>query len=332
MMRVLLTLCMALWLAGCVASERGIPEDHVTWSRFGEFILKFDRSYISPAEKLHRFDVFKAGLARIDQLNAEHKGRTTFVVTQFTDLTPEEFVATYCQYNGTNAKRVPVGDVRELRNLDIPQTRDWRGSLVTSVKNQYTCGSCWAFTVSAELEGRALQYGGYSGSLSPQQLVDCSTQDNGCTGGDLNTGLSYAGSANGIALLTAYPYINRQNSNPSCRLTASMPKYWYNGGANGPLSWSNIFTQVGTNRPAAAALDATTLQYYGGGIVDVSSSCGGDLNHAVLIAGYNNANNPNYFIVKNSWGTAWGYSGYFYINVGACGISTHVYNSDNNDD
>lgn len=81
------------------------------------------------------------------------------------------------------------------------------------------------------------------------------------------------------------------------------------------------------NGPIDVAISATssTLQLYRGGII-TSTACGTTLNHAVNIVGYGEENGIPYWILRNSWGTNWGESGYFRIlrqttsGPGICGI------------
>jgi len=69
--------------------------------------------------------------------------------------------------------------------------------------------------------------------------------------------------------------------------------------------------------------DQPAWQLYRSGIV--TGNCGIILDHAVAIVGYNDGNNPPYWIVKNSWGSWWGEKGYIRIMIsngnGVCGIN-----------
>ena len=78
----------------------------------------------------------------------------------------------------------------------LTMTLDWRPSgIVTYVKNQGSCGSCWAFAVASVLEGQYLKQAKTKmkippcSSLSPQQLIDCDVVNYGCDGGDFVEGL-----------------------------------------------------------------------------------------------------------------------------------------------
>ncbi len=88
-----------------------------------------------------------------------------------------------------------------------------------------------------------------------------------------------------------------------------------------------ILQAVGSVGPVSMAFDVSDdfMGYSGGVFVD--STCFQDpehVNHAVLIVGYGNENQQDYWIVKNSWGSSWGEDGYFRILRGknVCGLAT----------
>ena len=98
------------------------------------------------------------------------------------------------------------GEVKILDNP--PEQVDWTDDVVSRVKDQGSCGSCWAFSVCGALEGLYAQKTGNITSFSPQQLVDCAGgvyKNEGCNGGDMTNGFWYV-IDNGIALNSVYPY------------------------------------------------------------------------------------------------------------------------------
>jgi C1A family cysteine protease len=79
--------------------------------------------------------------------------------------------------------------------------------------------------------------------------------------------------------------------------------------------------------PVSVTVDAesTPFMYYTSGIVDSSAGCGTSLDHAITAVGYGSENGVEYYIIRNSWGSSWGESGYIRLAVeesgsGVCGI------------
>jgi C1A family cysteine protease len=202
---------------------------------------------------------------------------------------------------------------------------DWRElGAVTAVKNQGQCGSCWAFSSTGALEGAHFVTTGDLVSLSEQQLVSCSTQNSGCNGGLMDYAFSYTRS-NPLVTESQYPYTSSWGRSGTC--STSM--------AAGGLVSASTYTDVRESSsslksalaigPVAVAVEAdkTPFMHYTGGIV-TGSTCGTSLDHGVLAVGWGTESGQEYYIVKNSWGSSWGESGYIRIGVedgaGVCGI------------
>merc|ERR1711918_120751 len=101
----------------------------------------------------------------------------------FTDMTNEEFRAM------TRGRKEKLFDGQPrphvLTARQIPDRKDWReeSSIVTPVKNQGGCGSCWAFSATETFESHlAIQTKSAVQVLSPQQLVSCSPNPDHCGG------------------------------------------------------------------------------------------------------------------------------------------------------
>ncbi len=150
----------------------------------------------------------------VNKHNAEAAmGKHTYTVevNKFADLTSEEFRAMYNRFNATSMKPL-AGSVYQKSGLSAPDSVDWRDQgYVTPVKNQAQCGSCWAFSTVASLEGQHFKASGKLVSLSEQNLVDCSTKEGnqGCNGGLMDQAFTYIKNNGGIDTEESYPYEGR---------------------------------------------------------------------------------------------------------------------------
>jgi hypothetical protein len=209
-----------------------------------------------------------------------------------------------------------------------PSSFDWRSpgghqganwDCTTPIKNQ-KCGDCWAFGTVAPLESKILINEHLSEDLSEQWLKSCNTGGYSCNGGwwahqwhagtkgkcggtgavEEDEGPPYSGSTGTCGgpylhkyLITKWAYIGGEHSVPS---TSAIKNAIYN---YGPVS-------------AAVYVDSA-FQGYTGGVF--KGTAGGRVNHAVVLVGWND--DGNYWILRNSWGTGWGESGYMRIKYGS---------------
>merc|ERR1711934_899482 len=150
---------------------------------------------------------------------------------------------------------LPKVGVHEYNGEELAASVDWRSKgAVTQVKNQGQCGSCWAFSTIGGLEG-AWEIGtGTLTSMSEQQLVDCSKANNGCGGGNMETGFQYEEGVN-VATETPYPYTARDGSCKSSGYSTAVPR----GGVTGyqGVSSSSSSLQSALNvGPVSVAIEA----------------------------------------------------------------------------
>ena len=207
----------------------------------------------------------------------------------------------------------------------VPSTLDWRQKgAVNPIKNQGQCGSCWAFGTIATTEAAAYADTKTLRSFSEQQLVDCdrASIDNGCGGGLPYYAMQYIRS-HGIALESAYGYTARDGY---CRYTSSMKAYSLSKGGERITSNNVDQMKAALTKGTIAVLveaDRSAFQRYQGGILD-DYSCGTQYDHAVSLVGWGNENGTEYWILRNSWGTSWGESGYMRVKIvpgaGYCGV------------
>eukprot|EP00621_Florenciella_sp_RCC1693_P002966 CAMPEP_0182532084 /NCGR_PEP_ID=MMETSP1323-20130603/10798_1 /TAXON_ID=236787 /ORGANISM="Florenciella parvula, Strain RCC1693" /LENGTH=495 /DNA_ID=CAMNT_0024741763 /DNA_START=180 /DNA_END=1666 /DNA_ORIENTATION=- len=323
-------------------------EESVLRTQFEKFVADFNRVYKDDDEVAERYEIFKSNIELIAVRNAAEAaaGSTgTHGVTKFADLTQEEFASRYlktitpedlaaskAQPGMFEAEATNNSSNSRLRGRQLLATydQDWTGVYTTAVKNQGYCGSCWAFSVVEQVESDSMRLLGENDDfiLSPQELVSCDTSNGnaGCNGGWTTTAYDYIESSGGLVQETAYPYVSGATGTQySCDTDAILNPlvtvtdyYQY-------YTESAMAQHVGQVGTLSIAIDASTWASYTSGVM---STCGTSIDHAVQITGVNtdssNSMGDAYWLVRNSWGTDWGYSGYIYLSYGdnTCGITT----------
>lgn len=101
-------------------------------------------------------------------------------------------------------------NLRKQKTINVPTTQDWRTKgVVSEVKDQGNCGSCWTFSTTGCLESHWAIYTKQSPPLlSEQQLVDCAGNFNnfGCNGGLPAQAFEYIRYNGGLDTEEVYPY------------------------------------------------------------------------------------------------------------------------------
>jgi len=210
-------------------------------------------------------------------------------------------------------------------SLQLAASFDWRNAngqnYVSPVKNQGSCGSCWAFGTVAPLEAKLLISGGGLADLSEQYLISCNNSGWGCSGGwwahDYHHDKKVSAELEaGSVLESIFPYTASSSAcNPPHAHYQKIESWKYVGSAAGVPSVEAIKNAIATNGPVAAAVCVgSAFSSYHSGIfsTDEKNVCKtGQVNHAVVLVGWDDATDT--WIMKNSWGTGWGESGYMRI-------------------
>jgi len=295
------------------------------------FKLKYGKNHLQGEEHDARKSIFANNLKFIEKHNAEHAlGLHTFTVgiNKFADLTNEEFLKLY---TGT----IPREEVRNLKvnpeagptEYPLPESLDWRYyDVVTEVKNQGQCGSCWAFSTIGTIEGAHARRTGNLVSLSEQNLIDCVYENSGCNGGFPYKALMHVINNGGVDTEESYPYEAYQGQ---CRYDVNnvgstiTEAYQVKEGDEADLKRA-----LAIYVPVSVCIDAShySFQLYQSGVYYEAQCNPLVMEHAVLAVGYDtDENGQDYWIVKNSWGTDWGMNGYINMARNAnnhCGIAT----------
>jgi hypothetical protein len=205
----------------------------------------------------------------------------------------------------------------------LPSSFSWveQGG-VTPVKDQGSCGSCWAFAATAELESHMLIRYNTSLDLSEQQVVSCNGVGAGCGGGWAFAAYDLF-RTHGAVLEDCHPYLATDPPVAACRQGEFPGFAWISG----YRYISNNVTQIKTallDGPVCTGIDASdAFEAYASGCFDQP---GATVNHLVLIVGWDDrhCNGAGAWLIKNSWGPGFGMSGYIWVRYGAASTGSSV--------
>lgn len=211
-----------------------------------------------------------------------------------------------------------------------PTSFDWRNyGVVTPIKNQGSCGSCWAFSSTAEYESKiAILTNGTLYDLSEQYVLKCETNSFGCNGGYPQRALELI-NRTGIPLESAYPYSPSSAAGDICTNTAGRVKLNQTVNAVNFYYFQNLTVEqlqqdLVTYGPINVGVYASDPNFmYAGSSGLISCSTPYTVDHAIVLVGYN----TTHWFVKNSWGTSWGHNGFGYISKSTgndCNIRQYV--------
>ena len=304
----------------------------------------------------HREAIFEDRLSDIRRHNADKSQTYKRGVNQFSDWTAEEFKdyqRARPNYKPTTLEAKRFGDA----GTEIPRFVDYRlrtnPAILTGVKNQGSCGSCWAHSATESMESYfAIRYGQLP-VLSTQQVASCTLTMNGCGGGSFVAGWEAMAATGGLNEEWTYPYVDffapemSWNNTQRCmNISKKFPTIHPAGKAPFAFTWwpkANIsgYTRVHENN-ATALMRALALagpqsisvaasyqwsDYESGVLVNnyAQNATWQEINHDVQLVGYGYDSdlNMNYWIVRNSWGTNYGEEGYIRLNrpeVEPCGF------------
>eukprot|EP00727_Mastigamoeba_balamuthi_P009201 m51a1_g4903 hypothetical protein (1084) ;mRNA; f:156454-162677 len=299
----------------------------------------------------HRFAVFNDNLATYAEWNTLPGQTAVFAPNKFSDLTKSEFAARFLVPSGIRIpdefRRAARASVRGISTRKaVPES--FTTPYATPARQQGGCGSCWAFSTAAVLEGAYLRANKKTVVVAPQNFVDCggfrASNSDGCEGYYPITTMSEladgAKNGGGVLFEQDYPYKAVMGN---CRHPYSEPgPVRVTGYITEPFNeqeGSSLYTRLMEYGPLGITFNAGYIGPYSSGIIQDGPACyktqqgyvGPD--HAVALVGWGVDNGVKYWLVKNSWGAEWGEprdfrrggqgEGFFRIvrGVGACHIS-----------
>jgi cathepsin B len=258
-------------------------------------------------------------------------------------------------------------DVAEIpaMNSALPASFDsaanWpKCSVIGNVRDQSSCGSCWAFGSTCSFESRACISTGKDIKYSPEDTAFCSDAGNGCQGGNSawnyfeRTGVVTGGDFTDIGSEgTCYPYSlapcahhvpatakypacpSSEYDSPRCKNSCTESSYGKSFKADkvkaskaySVRGETQIMTELTTNGPMYVAFSVySDFPTYKSGVYTKTSGSSFLGGHAVTLVGYGVENGEKYWKIKNSWNEEWGNGGHFLIKRGTneCGIESSV--------
>ena len=283
---------------------------------FMKWISEHGKRYGTRAEFEFRLNQFKETLAKVEEHNSRNDVGHKVGLNEFADLTAAEWKMKL-GFNGAKDK-LAAKKTKLLDESNLADSVDWRTKgAVTPVKNQGQCGSCWAFSTTGAVEGAMQISTGTLQSYSEQNLVDCSTQNNGCNGGLMDYAFQYIES-HPLMLEADYAYTARDGT---CKYEASKGQGKVAHFVDVSAGSASQLKAAINKQPVSVAIEADqfVFQMYTSGVI--TSGCGSQLDHGVLAVGYGTEDGTDYILVKNSWGAGWGDQGYVKIAPSQCGIT-----------
>jgi len=298
---------------------------------FDEYLLHFGKSY-GGEEYGRRKALFEQRVARHSALNSRPGALWTAGLNELTDHSPSELRQKF-GYNKAMRSRGGQAPPTLLRSSlsepslgSLPEVVDWRGkSVLTPVKDQGDCGSCWAFAAAEAIESNIAIKTGTLLSLSPQQITSCTPNprecggSGGCNGATAELAFEYVARA-GIHQIWEYPYLSGVTTESEECYDKEGP--W--GETRPPMAGITGFEKLPANDagslmeavasgPVAVSVDANDWPMYSEGVFDSCNHSAPDINHVVLLVGYGQENGTKYWIAQNSWGPLFGEDGFIRI-------------------
>jgi len=305
---------------------------------FEAYVKEFGKSY-SRTEVMTRQQTFYENLKKIQAHNAQGLS-WRLGVNQFTDHTAKEMK----MYLGLDKAQLHQEHLEWVQRQGSetfesssfgawPSSVDWRDkNIISPVKDQGRCGSCWTFGTTETIESYWALATGQLVSLSEQQILDCCPNPNncggtgGCGGGTAQIAMDKLIEMGGHTTEWMYPYISYFGNAQQCVYNSSTRPFAKLKGWKRlpPNKYEPVMEHLANKGPLIINVDASTWHMYEGGVFDGCNQTSPDVDHIVQLVGYGtDRHHGDYWLVRNSWSPAWGELGYIRLKRSStppCGI------------
>lgn len=295
---------------------------------FAQWQARVGRSYETDASRVQGFKSWMSNYEEWEKTH--HIAPTLEQMNIFFDMTVEEWYKAMAFRSHPTPSPVNVtgqeeGIVSTPKNATSFLTKTveggltiWRWKWVSAIRNQGSCGSCWAFATTAAIEGL---WGNKAQQMPPwfstQECVSCSGAGT-CAGGGYVDKLAAWLKGRWLTTDALYPYTSGSGTTAACKP--------FSGGAvlsnwafGNPANWQ---TQIQTGGPGVIAIYVcpSLKNWWSSGQKVYNCDCAKNSErHFMAVYGFT----ETYWIVKNSWTTQWGDQGYLYLQrgVNACDMT-----------
>ncbi|OHS93638.1 Cathepsin L1 [Tritrichomonas foetus] len=291
----------------------------ISWMRSHNIVYTSDEYHI-------RLGIYLTNARYVQEHNSRNPS-FKLSLNKFSTHTPTEYKAIL----GFNPKYENIRKVK-FGKISNPETNidqlDWRDKgIVNDIKDQGKCGSCWAFSGVQCIESAWVLAGNPLERFSEQSVVDCTTSCGGCQGGGYYIAFVHIRSVQSGKLNpeSEYPYTATDGNDCEFSLHSKVGnlKNFYDVRYSNETDLAICCANYG---PACCSVDAShaSFQLYSSGIYDEPECSKTTLDHGVGLVGYGVENDVKYWIVRNSWGKAWGEEGYIRMlwDNNQCGLAT----------
>lgn len=319
--------------------------------RFASYLEQYKITFSNDDEREEAFTNWK----EVDKFISEHNSDESWTYTvshnRFSILSHDDYLrrfslgkySTYAPPSPTSTDNFVDGAPSSV-DRKPPKSVDWTSKgKITSVKDQGSCGSCWAFSATGAIESAyAISNDVTPIDFSEQQLVDCDDNDFGCSGGLMDYAFEWEEKEGGLCKASDYPYqaAKGQCKEDDCTNVEGSGLFSFE---DVPPSDPDAMMAALVKQPVSIAIQANQpgFRFYSGGVFN--GPCGTNLDHGVLAVGYGSESDADhesflrphpfrptktgdFWLVKNSWGPDWGDGGYIKLgrsnkrSPGTCGI------------
>jgi len=301
------------------AGERTLTDDEAEYRAFRDLHGRSELDTVSFEERLANYQRWREA---VQQHNAQPGASWKASINQFADYTEAEFKRLL---GHRRTRRTDGGETSSFLQTaprrHFAHTIDWSrnlSSVIGMIREQGSCGSCWAAAAVGALEIHVEKVSGKQLKLSSNQVKDCAPNPRHCGG---------TGGCEGSTSELAYDYISKKgfiaadhayggnkNKDEECKHDGDQLKME-------PYVEVQKFVQLPVNKleplmqalnhvgPVVVSIDATGWGMYSSGIFD---GCKPDaiVDHAVVCTGYGTDSGKDYWTIRNSWGGHWGERGF----------------------